>query len=45
MLQIEECHNNFCPLQNMALNGDMHSVSSRHAKWRSLDVHEKLLND
>ena len=37
--------NNFCPLQNIAFNADKQSVSRRHTKCRSLDVHEKVLNE
>lgn len=44
MLHNEDLHN-FWPLQNIALNADMQSVSSRHAKCRAQDVHEKGLNE
>jgi len=45
MIHNEDLHN-FCPLQNIALNAAMQRVvSSRHAKCRSPDIYEKVLNE
>jgi len=44
MMDIEDLHN-LCPLENIALDADMQRASSRHAKCRSLDVHERVLEE
>jgi hypothetical protein len=42
MMHNEDLHN-LCPLQNFALNADIQSACNRHAKCRSVDIHENIV--